>query len=642
MRAYRYGGVEPSALDPSPEELLRSLADDLAYHGDVANALAELLQRGLGDAPGIAELLERLRRRRDELLSRYDPRQTLSHLRKELDEIVASERRARERARSNTDDPAHTLALLELDALPHDLAERIGALESYSFLDSSSKERFDALLEQLRSSLLARSFDELAGALEQGGAGAYASMLAELADLVERWAQGEDVSADVDRFREAHPGIIAPGESFEDFLARLSAARLDLERLLASVDEETRWAFERLAAAIAGAPEVQAAMERLSRALSQLAMPQVSPLGFRGTQALSLGDLSGVVGELGRLDALEEALRQAASPERLGAVDLEEVRDLLGDDAAAALARLARTTEVLEAAGLINRVGGRTTLSPRAIWRLGDLLLRELFGPSALGALGQHVARRRGRGLEANGEIRPLSFGDPFRLALPETLRNATLRSGPGMPIRLAADDFVIEEVDDQNRQGTVLALDLSLSMPLNDTFLPAKRVALALAALVRSRFPADDFSVVVFSETAREVPIERLPEAQWDYVYGTNIAHAIALARARLRRVRGRRQLLLVTDGEPTAHVDDHGEVFFSYPPTRETVRRTLAEVVRATKERIEISVFVLARDHGLRRFVEQVVTINHGHAYYPGDGEIGRVLLNEFLGSRLGGAER
>jgi len=642
MRGYRYGGVEPGMPGIEADELLRSLADDLAYHGDLAQALAELLQRGLEGTPGLAEFLERLRRRREELLARYDPSATLRRLREELDAILSAERRAREAAESASGDPSHTLARMELDALPYDLGERIAALSRYDFLDEAARERFEDLMAQLRASVLARSFNELAGALEAGQGGDYAAMLAALASLVERFAAGEDVRADAARFAARYPGVMDPGESFEEFLARLLASRMDLERLLASVDAETRRAFERLAEALATSPEVAEAMRRLAAALSGLAGAEPARIGFRGSEPLALADLGSVVGELGRLDALEEALRQGTTPDRLDVVDLDEVRDLLGEDAVAALARLARATEALEAAGLVSRSGTRTELSPRAIRRLGDILLRELFPPSALGALGHHDAPRRGRGLEPNGEVREWRFGDPFRLALPGTLRNAVNRNGPGVPVRLAPEDFVIDEVDDQLRQGTVLALDLSLSMPLNDTFLPAKKVAIALAALVRSRFPTDDFWLVTFSETAREVDVATLPTAQWDYVYGTNIAHALALARQRLRRVRGRRQILLVTDGEPTAHIDDDGEVFFSYPPSRETLRRTLAEVVRATREHIEISLFVLARDQGLRRFVDQLVAINRGRAYYPGHGELGRVLLDDFLGARLGGGDQ
>lgn len=640
MSTVRYGGVDPEPLGPEADDVLAALSDDLAYHGNLASALADLLQRGLDDMPGLAELLTRLRERRDQLLARYDPNATLSRVREELDAIVSKERASREAAHERTQAPEHLLAQMELDALPYDIAERLTALEHYDFFDEAAHERFDDLLASLRSSLLAQSFEQLASAIEAGDADAYAAMLSDLASLIERFARGEDISDDLEAFQERYPGIIAPGESFEDFLARLEASRMDLERLLASVDDDTRRALERLQDALAGSPAIAEAMRRLGEALGTIAGFDADAMGFRGSEPLGLGELGPVMRELGRLDTLEAALRQATTPDRLGAIEPDEVRDLLGADAQAALERLSRTTEALEAAGLMNRTGGRVELSPRAVWRLGDLLLRDLARQGVLGPLGQHAVRRTGVGTEPNGEVREWRFGDPFRLALADTLRGSLARNGPGIPLRLDPDDFMIEQVDDQARQGTVLALDLSLSMPLNDTFLPAKRVALALASLVRARFPADDFSVVVFSETAREVPITALPEAQWDYVYGTNIQHALALARQRLRRVRGRRQVLLVTDGEPTAHADDEGSVHFAYPPTPETLRRTLAEVVRATRERIEISVFVLARDRGLRRFVEQVVAINHGKAYYPGDGELGTVLLDEFLTNRLGAA--
>ncbi len=636
MRIIRYGGVDPPPEEPSADDILRALADDLAYDGDLASALARLVREGFGATPGLASMLEQLRARRDALLRRYDPAATLSSLRDELDAIVSEERAARHRAYAATGDETHLLAELELDALSWDLAERLSALERYEFLDPNAGERFENLLRELRSSALGRAWNTLADALEGGGGADLTAMLEELASLVERFAAGEPIDEALRTFQGRYPGLLASGESFDELLARLLADRHDLDRLLASLDGEARRAFERLTAALSGSPEVVAALDRLAQALSRVGGHEPTPLGFRGTEAIPLGALSEVLAEIGRLDALEAALSQASTPDRLAALDLTEVEDVLGRDAAEHLDRLSHLGRILRDAGFIDRRAGSLELSPRALWRLGDVLMRDLTASGTTRLLGAHEVRERGVGIELTGERRPWQPGDAFRLAVTDTVRNALLRQGPQLPLTLDPDDFLIEEVDHRERRGTVLALDLSLSMPLNDTFLPAKRVALALAALVRGRFPTDDFGVIVFSELARELRVEELPRAQWDYAYGTNIAHALALARRRLSRVRGRRQLLLVTDGEPTAHVDDDGQVRFAYPPTRETLRRTLAEVVRATRAHIDISVFVLSRDPRLRDFVDQLVALNRGRAYYPGEGELGQVLLRDFLDAR------
>jgi uncharacterized protein with von Willebrand factor type A (vWA) domain len=635
-RRYRFGPYEPGdELDAS--EALRAMVDDLSYHGNLAEALRELLRRGIGDTPGLAKLLERLRAHRDELLATYDPSATVRRIAEELDAIVAAERSTREQRYASSGDETDLVATMELDALPSGLGERLRALESYEFADLRAKERFDALMDELRSSLAAGEARRLRDMLAGADPAETAALANALSDLIERYQQGEDVEEDFQALKERFPGIAPPEMSFAEFLEEIAASAQRTQALLASLDPEAREELMDLMAALADNAEVARALARLGQALAPLV--DTEGYGFVGQVPLGLGELEGVMDVLGRLDALETALTSASSPERLRELDADEVGDLLGPDAKEALSQLGQLADRLAEAGLIDRSSGRQELTMKAIRQIGKTVLERLFAPGSLALLGEHESRRLGNGQDLAYETKPYEFGDPFRLNLRATLREAISRRGPGVPVQVVPEDFVIDLGEERARVSTVLALDLSLSMPLNDTFLPAKQVALALSTLIASRFPRDYLGLVVFSEVAREVEARSLPTAQWDYVYGTNIEHALALSRAMLASQSGQRQILLVTDGEPTSHIDPATkEVFFSYPPSRETISRTLAEVRRCTRAGIAIHLFVLNADRRLRGFVEEIQRINRGRLWYATGRDLGTTLIEEFLASHRG----
>ncbi|WP_298209663.1 hypothetical protein [Ferrimicrobium sp.] len=644
-KRYRYHDYDP-ALDSAAEAdaILDAMADSLSYHGNVSEALRELVAQGLGETPGLAALLEQLRQRRDELLARYDPNGLVAQLNKELDAIINQERTTRSDAFASTGDEQHLLSSLELDALPAGLGERIRELNNYQFLDERAKERFEDLVDSLRSSMLREQVNQLRNALTTADPEAMAQMMNDLAGLIERFNNGDDVEADFADFKQQYPGIAADDENFEDFMARIAESARLTQSLLSSMDAATRAELMDLMDAISESPQLGEAMSRLGSALASSNNWATTGYGFHGEAPLGLGELEDVMATLGQLDELEGALKQASSPERLSELDSAQLEELLGSDAAEAVNRLKQLADQLNSAGLIDREGGKLALTSSAINKLGDIVLHRLFPAGQARLLGNHESRQIGNlGTDLSGETKPYEFGDPFRLAVRETLTNALSRQGGGTPLKLAPDDFAIELTEERTRAATMLALDLSLSMPLNDTFLPAKQVALALSSLIRSRYPRDYLGYVVFSEVAREVDLANLPSAQWDYVYGTNIEHALLLCRSRLRHQPGYRQILLVTDGEPTAHVDpDSHEVFFSYPPSRETIQRTLAEVLRCTRERITINLFILNPDNGLRGFVNDVIAINHGEAFYSSGNTLGSTLVQEYVEDRMKRANR
>ncbi|MEK7296000.1 MAG: hypothetical protein AAB018_05635, partial [Actinomycetota bacterium] len=317
----------------------------------------------------------------------------------------------------------------------------------------------------------------------------------------------------------------------------------------------------------------------------------------------------------------------------LAEADMDRVGELLGDDAAQSLRRLAELAKMLEDAGLIERTEGRLALTPRGLRNLGANALRDLFGKLAVDTIGEHQINRLGIGHERTYDTKPYEYGDSFQLDLQRTLRNALQRGGPGLPIKLSPEDFEIERTEHLTRSSTVLMLDLSLSMPMRDNFLPAKKVALALHSLISTRFPRDYLGIVGFGEVARELKVDQLPEVSWDFVYGTNMQHALVLGRRMLDRQSGTKQIIMITDGEPTAHITPSGDVFFNYPPVRETVEATLREVMRCTRAEIRINTFMLDADAGLRGFIERLTEINRGRAFFTSHDTLGDYVLVDFL---------
>jgi uncharacterized protein with von Willebrand factor type A (vWA) domain len=412
-----------------------------------------------------------------------------------------------------------------------------------------------------------------------------------------------------------------------------------MQAMMNSMTPEQRAQLQQLSDQLLDDMDMQWQMQQLSGNLQKM-FPQMNweeSYDFEGQDPMGFGQAMQAMQDMGDLDQLENLLRNASSPGALAEADMDRVRDLMGDDAAKSLERLAELTKMLEQAGLIEQKEGRLELTPRGLRKIGSNALRELFSKLARDKIGQHETSNQGQGHERTYDTKPYEYGDPFQLDLNRTLRNAlSRRSGEGVggtPIDLHPDDFEIERTEHLTRSSTVLMLDLSMSMPMRDNFLPAKKVAMALHSLISSQFPRDYLGIVGFSETARVLTAEQLPEVSWDYVYGTNMHHGFTLARQLLSRESGTKQIIMITDGEPTAHITPDGQPFFSYPPVRETVEATLREVLRCTKDQIRINTFGLGADGSLRAFIEQMTKLNRGRAFFTTPENLGDYVLVDFM---------
>ena len=326
---------------------------------------------------------------------------------------------------------------------------------------------------------------------------------------------------------------------------------------------------------------------------------------------------SQLMGELQNMDELEQALREAMRTGRPDEIDPNQLTELLGEEARRAWEQLRRLMEILKEAGYITD-GDKPDLTPRAIRRIGQRALKEVFTNLKKDRLGNHELTTRGGGGDALTDTKPYEFGDPFQLDLHTTVKNALVRSGPHVPVRLTAEDFEIYRNEHMTRAATAVLVDQSRSMGMFGSFQAAKQVAMALLALIHSQFPRDSLYVIGFSDYASEIKEEDLPKVSWNaWVSGTNIHHALMLSRKLLSKEKdSTRQIILITDGEPTAHLEGD-QSFFSYPPSYKTIAETLKEARRCTQEDIVINTFMLENSYQLMNFVDQLTRMNRGRAF-------------------------
>ena len=640
--------------DLDADALLRAMGDELIEHGDPNAALRRMLHQGMEvdgtRLEGIREMLRKLRERRQERLEQHDLGGVYDEISEALDEVVATERASLdELSEAQGDDGRRREVESEaiedrrsvLDLLDHEnLAGRVRALGQYDFTSAEAARRFEELVDQLREHLMQQAVDQMVGDVGRMTSEdmlRMKDMLAGLNRMLEQRQVGEE--PDFDEFMKSFGDFFPENPRSLDELLEVMAQRMAaMAQMMNSMSPEQRAQLEELAQELLGDMDLRWQMDQLSGNLRNL-FPEMGwdqSREFTGQDPLGLIEAMQMFEDLADMDRLEQMLSGATSPGALAEVDTDRVRDLLGDQSAESLQRLAEMTRLLEEAGLVENTEGQLTLTPRAVRRLGQNALGDLYQRLIRDRTGRHDLDRDGIGHERDFATKPYEFGDPFNLHIERTIRNALVRNGSGIPVDLHPEDFEVERTESAVQAATVLMLDLSLSMPMRDNFLPAKKVAMALHSLISSRFPQDYLGVVTFSEVAREIRPERLPEVSWDYVYGTNMQHGFVLARRMLGNQNGTKQIIMVTDGEPTAHLTDDGYPLFSYPPSPETVERTLLEVQRCTRDDIRINVFMLDATPYLTRFIEQVTRMNGGRAFFTTNQSLGDYLLVDFVDHR------
>ncbi len=656
MRRYsRWDGSQEVGF-PDLNELFSKLAEDVFHGWDFEAALRRLLGQGFTDEqgnrlPGLDRMLQQLRHQREQLLQHHNLENLFHELEERLDRILAAERTTlRDRLAASAGEEAAGLRqkmiegrLRQLDALPPEPASAISALRDYEFLDQQAAQAFRELVEELRGQFAEAQFQQLSAGMERMGPQQLAQlrqMIKDLNRMLERQLQGEDpqFASFMERWGELFPE--RPG-NLEELLQQLQQRMGEMDSLMRSLSPESRRQMEQLFQATMDDSELRSELDQLTRLLSRMMPPAPSSAyPFSGGDDLDFPAALEMMGQLRQMEAVERGLRQAYRGEPVPAELGRQAAELLGPAAASSVARVQALLQRLEESGQLQRGAQGLELTPYGIRRIGQKALGDVFRRLGGDRLGNHSLGRAGPGGDPGDDTKRYEFGDPFHLDVQQTVMNAIRRQGTAGPLRLAEADFEVVRSDRTVQSSTVLMLAMSRSMPLRGYFYAAKKMALALESLIRTQFPRDSLYVVGFSDYAREIKPGELAQLSYsEYVYGTNMQHGLMLAQHLLGRHRGgNRQIIIVSDGEPTAHMEG-AQAVFRYPPLPETFEKTLLEVRRCTKERIVINTFMLESNNYLVQFVKQITRLNRGRAFFVSPERLGDYVLLDYVSSRQQG---
>jgi uncharacterized protein with von Willebrand factor type A (vWA) domain len=638
FRYSRWDGTQdPLGPELAAADLLDAMSEDLLSGQGGDRALSRLLRQGMrGRFTGMDALRARLRAARQRERERLNLEGPLQEIQQRLDEILQMERST---LSFKAEDDARFREQF-LDSLSPDPAGQIKELKEYRFVDAEAQRKFDQLMEWLKDQVLGSYFRSMAEGmrnLSPEQLQRFKDMLAELNGLIQARERGD--AYDFDAFMQRY-GDFFPGnpETLDELLEQMARRMAALSRLMASLSPEQRAELEALAREVLQDMDLAFQVDRLAGALSEMfpQMPWDEPALAGGQEAMPMQATIDALERLSDYEELDRAMRADYAGALLEDVDEERLKRALGDDAVRDLRRLREVERALERAGLVTRTGGRLQVTPRGARKLGERALVRLFEQLKRDREGAHDARQAGGVAEPTGATRPWRFGDTGQIAVQRTVFNALVREGPSARPRLHPEDFELVEAESRTEAATALLLDLSFSMPLRGHWVPAKRMALALHALIEGRYPHDTLYLIGFSDYARRMRPEDLAGAGWERVYGTNMQHAFNLAGRLLSdHRRATKQVIMVTDGEPTAHLED-GVAEFNWPPVPETIQRTLSEAMRLARAGVTINVFMLEETPGLTRFMERLARLTNGRVFFTAGEGLGEFVIRDYVSRR------
>ncbi|MCK9877194.1 hypothetical protein MXD59_15655 [Frankia sp. Ag45/Mut15] len=645
------GGPDPLASPFAAAGALDEMSRQILEGRTPREALDALLRRGMPGRRGLDDLRRAIERRRREARSRGRMDGTLTEVRRLLDTAVGQERAAL------FPDPSDTARLREseLDSLPSDPARAVRALADYGWRSPQARETYEQISELLRREVLDAQFKGMKQALEQASPEDFArirEMIGALNSMLEADLRGEDTSAAFERFM-AEFGDFFPEQprSLADLVDALARRAAAAARLLAGLTPQQRAELADLLSTAREDLGLAAEMSRLDQAL-RAARPDLNwggrargrgsrmGEGLTGDTPLGLGDATSALEEMAELDELASTLSQDYAGASLQDVDPEAVARALGRSAVDDLRSLQQIERELESQGFITRRAGNLELTPRAVRRIGQAALARIFRQVSARGRGDHGQTDAGSAGDLLGTSRAWQFGDTQPIDVVRTVRNAVLRggpTGPGRPVRLTVADFEVAETERRTTAAVCLLVDLSYSMALRGTWGIAKSTSLALHALVSTSFPQDKIHIIGFSDYARELRPVELAGLDSEMVQGTNLQHALLIAGRLLSRYpQAEPVVMVVTDGEPTAHLLRDGTPSFSWPPMPETLELTLAEVDKLTRRGVTINVFMLDDEPRLVQFVEEMARRNGGRILSPDPQALGSYVIRDYLRSR------
>ncbi len=649
---------------PDAAQIMDELGRQILRHGNLAQALRALQRFGLKgqnrQTPSLEKLMERLRRLKQEQLKKYNLDSVMDELREKLDEILDLERRgiqsklsqAREKKGTGDGalDPETQQRLLKhveemaarnqarLDRLPPDVGGRIKELSQYDFMDEEAQKRFKELMELLKKRALeqfGKNLLQQLKSLEPDDLARMREMVERLNQMLEQRLKGE--KPDFQGFKQQF-GDFFGGDPYDldELIQNLQGQIAQAQSLMESLSPEIRQELQDLLDSMldpATKDELARTASNLERLLPNERMGNGYP--FSGEESVSFEEAMKLMETLQKMETLEQQMKGQYDPS-LNNIDDELLKEVMGEEAAGELEAVRELTRLLEEAGYITREGGRYELTPKAIRKIGQRALERIFSGLRKDRSGGHDLRRHGAGHERVEETKKYEFGDDFAIHIQKTILNSLMREA-AVPVKLAVEDFEVVRTEESTRSATVIMLDQSLSMFLNGYFEVAKQVSIALDSLIKTRYPKDVLHVVTFSRRAREITgRDLLFTSAGQMAQGTNYQSALQLARRLLADQHcNNKEIILISDGEPTAHLE-RGEVYFQYPPSLRTLQMTMREVRACTAQHIVINTFLLDASPFVSGFMHQMARLNKGRLFFTDPRNLGEYIMRDYLSNK------
>jgi uncharacterized protein with von Willebrand factor type A (vWA) domain len=651
------------------DALMEELGRNMMSYGDLSYALRSMQRGGLQDSqgrrlPSVQDLLQRLRQRRQGQLDRYNLGSVMKEIREKLDNILKTERQgierrledARQKAKQQGVGPVSqemrdkllktiedmgAQHLKKLDELPPDTGGQIKELSQYDFMDDDARRQFEELMDMLKKHAMqsyARDLVQSFKNMDPNALAAVRHLVEAINQMLEQRLRGEE--PDFQKFMEQFGGFFGPEppQNLDELVERLQNQIAQAQSLLDSMSAKDRQALEELLQSMMD-EATQYELAKMAANLEAL-FPSENlrrRYPFTGEESLSYSEALKLMETLQKMDELEGQLRESQYSRSLDSVNEKLLKELMGNEAAEELDRLRSITKVLEEAGYIRWKDGRYELTPRGMRKIGQKALEDIFAQLRKDRAGGHKLNLRGQGGDRIEETKRFEFGDDFQLHLQKTIMNAIQREPHKPPMKMKVDDFEVFKTEAVTRSATVLMLDLSLSMPMRGNFQAAKKVAIALDNLIRMQYPKDSLFIVGFSSYARQIKKESLSYMNWDeFDPYTNMQHGFYLARKLLsKELCSNKQIILISDGEPTAHFEGES-VYFEYPPSLRTLQLTLREVRKCTQKGIVINTFMLESGRFLGAFVTQMARLNKGRVFFTSADSLGEYLLVDYIGNK------
>ena len=648
---FRYGSWDGSQQAPlSADDVLGAIAEDLMEYGDLKWAMRNLLSRGMtmpdgGYIQGLRDMLKQLREQKRERLQQFDLSSVMQDIEQKLAEILSMEQNTIDEwldqdSETFANDVLRKIAERSqetLDELPDDSAGRMKALEKYEFLNPDAQRKYLDLLNELRKAMTQTFFknvENMVNDLSDGDITRLKDMVQAMNEMFVKKIAGEDPGFEdfMDKFGDMFGDT--PPKTLDELLEQMRRQMAASQSLMNSLTPDQQQQLQSLMSDRLGDPQLESALRKLAQEMDFLD-PQGSRYRFDGKEQVDLEAAMELMDEMHQIDDL---IAQVQAAERGGDpdhIDSDLVQSLLGDEAVESIDDLKKLLDTLEEAGYVRPTGDdKWELTPRGSRMIGQRALGEIYARLRRQSLGNHAIPEEGRFGERLEQTKAHEFGDPFHLHMPRTIRNAIDRDGPRTPVRLRHQDFEIYRSEQVTSTATAMLVDLSWSMALRGSFQSAKKVALALHNLITSQYPRDSFYIIGFAAYARELKAHDLPFLQWDeYLLGTNMQHALLLAERLLaKHDASTKQVIMISDGEPTAHLEN-GQAQFAYPPTPATIRETYKAVKRCTQKGIAINTFMLDANQYLKEFMDDIARINGGRVFYTSPEKLGEYILVDYV---------